>query len=471
MKNKQMKNNWAAWVAAAMLAGCDPASKSKSDSEHEHVHAQTLFVLTDSKLIAFDVATGEQLSGEIPNVSSPVDPQVLGDGTLLANLTSANQVLVIDAMHMLEKARLASSSVGGLRPVHTYISPERDGKKYWLTLNDGSDEPKTNSALFIDIVKDSADYLKPVGEVRVGVGHHKAAFSSTRERVVISNIADCDNVMTVYDYTDVSAPSPITTLTAVAAGWNGTSFPTTCDPTYQAGLPPAPHGCATSKVSGKSYCALTANGAIVSIDIDAVTPSFSMITTTTGHGGGYTAVHPTGKYVYSLQEEPREGLGGETCQIGQLAVIDAATDQLADEVPLFYDGPGCAKILKGTDEETANPGHILITHDGKKMFIGVAGGFGVKAARVRRQLVLDLSDPAHPVQKPSVTTGTGTGHRGETLSGDGKYLFVVNNVDGSVTQIDTATDGVVRTIKAPGAQVVATFGSQEGPSHQTGPID
>jgi YVTN family beta-propeller protein len=91
---------------------------------------------------------------------------------------------------------------------------------------------------------------------------------------------------------------------------------------------------------------------------------------------------------------------------------------------------------------------------------------------VRQELVFDLADPADPKQLPSIPTGAGTGHRGDTLSGDGKWVLVANNVDGSVTKIEAATGAVSSTIKTKEKPLtLATFGSAEGPSHQTGPIE
>jgi hypothetical protein len=74
--------------------------------------------------------------------------------------------------------------------------------------------------------------------------------------------------------------------------------------------------------------------------------------------------------------------------------------------------------------------------------------------------------------------GAHEGHRAHGLSGDGRYHFVANGRDNTVTQIDVtrvddaATRGVVRTIQVDAAPTTfASFGTAEGPSHQTGPFD
>jgi hypothetical protein len=355
--------------------------------------------------------------------------------------------------------------------VHSYISPEHSGKKYWLSLNDGTEgDAATNSACFLDITPGSDRYLQHVGEAPIGVGHHKATFSATRERVVITNIADCERVLGVYDYSDIQDITELAVLSATDAGWDGSSFDKTCDPTYQMGVPPAPHGCATSKSSGKAYCNVTSSGELVVVDIDADVPTFQRVPTQ-GGGGGYTKAGNDGRYIYSLQSEPREGAGGADCQVGQLVVLDASSDRVVAEVPLGYLGPDCDQQIVGTDEETTEPAHAVISLDSRRLFITLAGGFEVESARVRQELVLDLTDPAAPVQLASIPVGTSTGYHGDTLSGDGRWLFIANNIDGTVTQVDVDSESVARTWTVEAKpEVLATFGSEEGPSVQTGPI-
>jgi DNA-binding beta-propeller fold protein YncE len=433
---------------------------------------QRLYVAHAGALAAWDLDTYEQVPGEITNVNGPTDMQALRDGTLLVNLSDNNEILAFDGRSMIEKARIPASTLGAKRPVHSYISPERNGKRYWMALNDGDGSKASNSARFVDVEPGSARYLAGVGEVALGIGHHKAAFSSTKERVAISNLGDCDDVISVYDYSDIGDIKKLATLSAADAGWNDSTKK--CDPAYKQGVPPAPHGCATSRLSGKAYCNLTGDGRIAVVDIDAAVPSFSFIATH-GSGGGYTKAHPGGRYVYTLQNGPREAgryAPGAACQVGQLAVIDASDDSLVAEMPLLYGGPACKDSISKGDEATTEPAHLLISEDGKTLFVQAAGGFGVAEARVRRQLVVDISDPANPVQKASIGLGTSTGYHGETLSGDGKYLFEADNLDGTVTQIDAASGAVVKTLNVkPKPATVATWGEIEGPGHQTGPVE
>lgn len=458
--------NRALLVLLLVTAGCGGSSKpAQSPMGH------ALFVAHEGVFTSYDIASGQERAGAVQNVAGPIDLQSLADGTQLVNLTANNQILAVDPASMLEKARLPSSGQGATRPVHSYITPDRSGHRYWISLNDGAQgQVATNSARFVDVQPGSATYLQAVGEVGLGIGHHKASFSNTIERAVFSNIADCNDVLSVYDYADIKNIKKLLTIRAVDLGWDGSTFARTCDPTYANGVPPAPHGCATSKVSGKAYCNLTGSGDLVSIAIDATPVTYSKVTTG-GSGGGYTKAHPAGRYIFSLEEKPREGSGGAVCQVGQLVVLDATTDAVVKQLPLGYTGPGCTKTLTGTDEATAGPGHMALSLDAKTLFITLAGGFQVASARVRQVVVVDISNPASPVQLASIPTGASTGHHGDALSGDGKWLFVADNVDNTVTQIDVAARAVAKTIPVrPTPQTLATFGSAEGPSAQTGPI-
>jgi len=437
--------------------------------------AQALYVAHDGVLVSYDIACGTERPGSVTNTPSPTDMQALEDGTVLVNLTAANSTDIVNGQTMLERARVASAS-GGTRPVHSYVSPDRNGNRYWLALYDGmahpdgTPDPTTSKGRFINVKAGTANYLQGAGEVALGVGHHKAAFSNTQERLVISNISDCQNVLSAYDYTNIANIQTLKTWSAIELGWDGSTRARTCDPTFVNGAPPAPHGCATSKVSGKVYCNLTAAGDIVAIAIDLNPPTRSIISPG-GSGSGYTKAHKDGRYVYSLQAAPREGSLGVICLIGRLVVIDAMTDTVATTVPLLYKGPGCTSAVTGTDEETAEPDHIRVSNDGRTLYISTAGGFGVDSARVRQELVVDVTNPGAPVQKASIPVGTSTGHHGDALSGDGRWLFVTNNLNGTVTQVDTLTNQVTRTLTVRSTPLtVATFGTVEGPSEQTGPI-
>ena len=172
--------------------------------------------------------------------------------------------------------------------------------------------------MFIDIVPGSPTFLKAVGEIALGIGHHKNAWSQGKARVSVSNIADCDNVMQVIDYSDATQP-------VLVKKWSAAELDParTCAPAWA----PRPTAAAAA-ANGHGYHNLTGWGAILAVDQDADPPTFKLLPTK-GNGGGYTKAGKDGRYVYSLQRTPREGdtaRPGSDCQIGQLVVIDSTTD-------------------------------------------------------------------------------------------------------------------------------------------------
>src|SRR5688572_27269610 len=103
-----MFSQTSSFVAAACCAlfalACGEDSKPNTPNTHGLSH--TLFVVGDGKLKAFDIATGAQRSGEIPNVTAATDLTALEDGHLIANLTSESKVLIVDGLQMLEHFRI-----------------------------------------------------------------------------------------------------------------------------------------------------------------------------------------------------------------------------------------------------------------------------------------------------------------------------------------------------------------------------
>lgn len=464
--------------ASSSLAACGEDAPA-NDDDHDHDHGtggsgagstatnHRMFVVADGKLKAFELGSGEQVSGEVTNVTRVTDLRALRDGFLLGSLTDDNEVLVVDGKTMLEETRIPASSGGGIRPVHNYVTPTYDGTQYLMVLNDGNGEPEENTVTFIDIGEGSEQRFQAVGEAPLGIGHHKASFSRVRPRVTISNLNDCDKVLQVLDFGDPSDIQEVATFSAEDLGWDGSSTERTCDPTRAAGTVPSPHGAATGQ-NGKSYHNLTATGEIVEVDMEADEPTFRVISTgRTGGGGGYTT-YGFGAYVYTLHTTPREGGDGEVCQIGQLTVLDTMEDEgsVASEIPLFYEGSECTRSLLGTDEEGVGPGHTVIDVANAQIFITPAGPFGDPDARVRQELVLSATDPSSPIQWDSIPIGAGTGHVNDAITGDSEYVLVVGTVDGTVSVIEAETRSVERTVEVgPNPSQVASWGSEEGPSY------
>jgi YVTN family beta-propeller protein len=452
-------------AVALSLSACDIETVAETLKVNEPPTPQALVVSLHDSIVSFDVETGEARPGKIEPVGETTDMQALSNGKVLVNLRSENKVLVLDALTMTEEARINNSASSEItRPVHSFVYSEHHKEKYWIATNDS--DPVTNSSMtFIDIDPASPTYLKAVGEVALGKGHHKAASSSKAPRIVVSNIADCDNVLSVYDFSDVSNIEKVSTLSALDAGWNADTR--VCG---KPGVPrPGPHGCGYASATGKAYCNFTGDGTIAGVDLDSAAPSWITMSTG-GSGSGYTKVHPGGRYLYSLQSSPREGNPknpGVDCQIGQLLVIDSQTDKIAKKVPLFYEGPHCTTKLADTDEGAATPFRMRVTQDGKTLFVSLATGKGSETAQVRKHLAFDVSAPESPQQLESIATGASQGHRGDAITGDDRYLFITNNLDGTVTQVDVQTRQVVRTLEVGDMpHWLATYGEKEGASHQ-----
>jgi hypothetical protein len=132
------------------------------------------------QLALHDLATGTELARlDAPGGSS--DLVALGSGFALSNHTAGNEIVVIDLKRRIEISRLPSSSLGGIRPVHMYLSPLMVGRQYVIVLNDGNERgtpkgerPKDSTLLLVDAAQSSPTFLKPLGETRLGIGHHKS---------------------------------------------------------------------------------------------------------------------------------------------------------------------------------------------------------------------------------------------------------------------------------------------------------
>jgi len=431
----------------------------------------TLFVGHEGAFAAYDIATGNQVGTTITNSMRPASMQALWDGTVMTNMTNSNEVMVYDGIKSTEVSRIPASGMGGTRPNDSYVNTDLGNGRYWLLLNDGNAQMSTTwSGSLIDITDGSPTRFQKVGEVPLGNGHHAAGFSGTKPRFVASSFNDCDNVFSIFDFTDPKAITKLRTITAMELGFDGSSMQKTCDPTLATGISLKPHGCSTSKANGKTYCNMAGAGMMAIIDIDADPPAFTTLQLS-GTGGGYVKAGKGGAYIYTLQATPSEASGGADCQIGQLVTIDAATDKVVHELPLLYKGTGCTDKLTGTDEAAVGPNHLRLTDDGKTLFVALSSPSSDPASRVRWHIAVDLSNPAAPVQTKGIPVGQFTNQRGSAISGDGKILYIADSVDGTVTAVDTKTLDVVKTYTVmPNPLQVSTFGTVEGASQLVGPV-
>jgi YVTN family beta-propeller protein len=441
---------------------------------------QVVAVSGRDQLALHDLATGAELARfDAPGGSS--DLLALGSGVALSNHTAGNAVVLIDLNRRREIGRLPSSSLGGMRPVHMYLSPAIERRQYVVVLNDGNERgtpkgerPKDSTLLLIDAVHSSPTFLKPTGEVRLGVGHHKAGFSIKRPRLAVSNIADCSDVVSVYDYQNPANVKLIKTFSAADLGYDGSTPLKTCDETGQVGLRLSPHGTGTSAATGRVYDFLTGTGQIAVFDIDADVPTVKLIQTA-GSGGASVKDLPGGRFMVVPQRGPREvhqRADGSLCQVGQLAVIDAVAEKVAAQLPVFYGEPTCRTPIAGKPHERAALQHAMPAPDGKTVFVEVGTLYGPPnvVAESRFVAVFDLSDPYRPVQLPSIPVGAGNDTRDHALTGDGKLLLVPNSLDNSLSVIDTELRQVVRTIPTVTKPFrVVTFSEAIGASKPAGP--
>lgn len=439
--------------------------------------ADRLFVSGRDALVAYDLATGRELARfATPGVSA--DMIALETGHILLNHRDGNAILVVDANALREVARIPSSRLGGTRPVHAYLSPTVNGRRFVVALNDGVEantspgqRPADSSALFVDATPGSASFLQPVGEVRLGTGHHKMNFAPDRPRAAISNIGDCEAVLEVIDFGDVANIRVVATLGAEALGLDGREGRARCHPRGgDLGVRPAPHGAATDPVTGRGYHNLNGLGAFVSLDMRAEQPVFRLLPATRGWGGAAILAHPSAAVLYAPQYAPREGDArspGAPCQVGQLAVIDARADRVAAELPIKLDGPDCARSLAGTPEAGARVGYV--TRAGDTLFLPLST-LGPAATRSHHVAVVDIATPAAPRQLASIRVGAHNGHRDNALTGDGRLLIVPANLDNMVHVIDTAAREVVASFPVVAQpNRVAVFGAS-GPSRAAGPV-
>jgi YVTN family beta-propeller protein len=362
-----------------------------------------------------------------------------------------------------------------------YLSPAIGGQQYAVVLNDGNERstpkgerPKDSTLLLIDAVQSSPTFLKPMGEVRLGIGHHKAGFSMKRPRLAVSNISDCSNVVSIYDYENPSDIKLVKTFSAADLGYDGSTPFKTCDETGKVGLMLSPHGTGTSAATGRVYHFLTGTGQIAVFDIDADVPTVKLIQTA-GNGGASVKDLPGGRFMVVPQRGPREvhqKADGSLCQVGQLAVIDAATEKVAAQLPVFYGEPTCRTSIAGKPHDRAALQYAMPAPDGKTVFVEIGTLYGPPnvVAESRFVAVFDLSDPYRPIQLPSIPVGAGNDTRDHALTGDGKLLLIPNSLDNSVSVIDVGSRQVVRAIATVTKPFrVVTFAEGIGASKPAGP--
>lgn len=452
-------------LAAALVAGAAQAAPPADT---------ILFVSARDHLVAYDAATGaEKARFGTPGLSS--DMLVTPEGLLLLNHRDANQVVMVDARSLREVGRIASSGIGGTRPVHMYLAPARpDGRRLVLVANDGNPQRPArddNSALIIDATDPAAPRV--AGEVRLGIGHHKLAFARDGMRFSASNIADCDEVVGVYDIADPAKATRLFAVTGADLGLDGRDGRPACDPTGRQGRRAGPHGTATFGASGLHAHNANGTGQFILVEAEANPPLLAAVLNTRGGSGGASiAAHPAGRFAYGPQNTPRAGgagaQAGGACQIGQLAVLDGTDRRLAAEVPILYDA-GCAALPERA--AGARPAYAFVTPDGRTLAVTVGTLNAAQPGRAGLLALFDLADPAAPRQVASVPVGASAGHRDAAMTADGRFLFVPGNADASVTIVDLAGRAAVRRLAVVAEpNRVAAWSPSAGPTKAPGTI-
>ncbi len=447
-----------------------------------------LFVGAKDALVTYDLATGAEVA-RVPRSGDTTDLAVTADGVVLANHrggTTGNGIIAVDARTGQEIKRFPASTLGGVRPVHAYLTPSLGGRQFFISVTDGNaaatarDAEAIDSALTaIDVTPDSPTRLTLVGEARKGNGHAKLAFSPVSGRFSASNIADCDEVLGVYEINGEGKIKRVAAIDATQLGFDASSREKTCDATGRSGVRLSPHGATTAPVNGRHFHNLNSTGQFVWVDADLPEPRVGVVSTRGGSGGANMTAHLSGRVVYGAQFTPREGAqgarAGSSCQIGQIAVLDPVSASVTAQVPVKLDGPDCTRSLTGTDEALVRPAFSTLSSDGLTLFVTLGTMAGASPqqtseARSRKLVIFDVSDPATPRQLPSLDVGAANGHRDYAITGDGRYLLVPANRDHSVAVVDMVERRVTRTLKvAEEPNRVASFGGA-GPSKPHGPV-
>jgi YVTN family beta-propeller protein len=426
----------------------------------------------------YEIATGREIA-RVDNKDGSGDMMVNKAGVALLNNTGGNAIVLIDMKNAKEIGRIPASTLGGLRPVHSYLTPELEGRQFYVSLNDGNEraasagEVRNDSTLtLVDVAPTSPTYLKAVGETRLGLGHHKVAFSTKRARFAVSNISDCKDVVSIYDFSNPAQINLVKSYSAADFGYDASSPVKTCDSLGKAGIGLAPHGVGTSAATGQVFHFITGTGQVAAFDIDAEQPTLKIVQTS-GRGGSTIKDLPGGEFMVVPQRGPREIGGnadGALCQVGQLAIIEARTLKVVNQIPVKYGNRDCQTSLAGNLAGRAMPAYAMPSPDGRTLFVSLGTLYGRDPAEARFTAVFDISNPRNPVQQASIETGNHNANRNLTLTGDGKQILVPNSEDNTVSVIDVATRKVVRTfptVAKPSHMV--TFDGKTGPSKPVGP--
>lgn len=390
--------------------------------------AQVVWTSSAEDLVAaFDLKTGNELAEfEVPGRLS--DLTVLPNQHVVLNHRAKNELVLFDARTYKEVARLASSRSGGVNPHHGYLVKTAKHTLYAVA-HDGENRDKDSTVAFFEVLP-QAPGLAFAGEVRVGAGHHKLAHFPGQDWVSVSNINDCEQVLSVLDVSQPAQPRVVHAIGATQLGYSGESPEKRCDAAGKQGRALRPHGAAASQRFHVHNFNGTGQMAVIKSD------GTVRVLDTQGSGGASGVALPDGSVVMT-QFAPREGGAGASCQVGQLAWVSASGDQL-QQIPVRMQ-PNCTQGSKG-----ARLGYASLGPDRKTLMLPLSTmGNDAEAAKL---LVRVRLEEGKAVQLPSVAIGEQFGHRDHGWLPDGSLFVFPNGKSNTVSVVDGKTGAVTATV-------------------------
>jgi len=390
--------------------------------------AQTVWSSSPEDLVAaFDLKTGKELA-EFEVRGRLSDLTVLPNQHVVLNHRAKSELVLFDARTRKEVTRLPSSRMGGVNPHHGYLLKTAKHTLYAVA-HDGENRDKDSTVAFFEVLPQSPG-LAFVGEVRVGAGHHKLAHFPGQDWVSVSNINDCDQVLSVLDVSQPEQPRVTHVIGATQLGYTGDGSEKRCDATGKQGRALRPHGAAASQRFHVHNFNGTGQMAVIKSD------GTVRVLDTQGSGGASGVALPDGSVVMT-QFAPREGGAGAACQVGQLAWVSATGDQL-QQIPVRMQ-PDCAQGSKG-----ARLGYASLAPDQKTLLLPLStmGNDAEPAKFVARMRLED----GKAVQLSSVAIGEQVGHRDHGWLPDGSLFVFPNGKGNTVSVVDPTTGEVTVTI-------------------------
>ncbi len=404
-------------------------------------------------------ATPTGITGTIKLLGSDGNPapvlpgeMVFSEGNAYIRLSSPSAGPLSTQIQMLDVATDGLDhnhpiDVGG-RPTHLYLDQD---KKVWI-LNDG-DRAETVEADSASVIVggmhsaiDDGDVTTSGITVKLGGGHHKAAFATASKRVFISNIHD--NTVSVVDNDPASSSYLETILNDGALPHNAAVR-----------VGDNPHGIDYSAHNGKIYNANTrdALNAISVIDENTLAQTFIEKGDADDQIPAVSRLHTRHQH-----DDPSDGR--------YIYILGQIEDDKGDADPANDETTGWVTVIDTMNTGTNNgiiaktpiphmrPARLIFGPHGKRLYIpsGVpfGGGAGTPDLEIDQLAVIDI-DPTSATFNTllkKIKVGNAGGHGSVAVTtGDGHFLFVGNTGETTVSVIETEVLAVVETLEVGGA--------------------